>query len=129
MNNNGQVLLIKNAAMRDPNKAYWGFPKGHINEGEKSEEAAIREIKEETGLNVEIVKKLGDSRYVFTKDGEKVFKVVVFFLFKYLSGEIKPQELEVLEVKWVEVDKALSMLSFKKDQEFLRKVIEMEVSS
>ncbi|MBI2593756.1 NUDIX domain-containing protein, partial [Candidatus Daviesbacteria bacterium] len=74
----GKVLLIKNAAMRDPKKAYWGFPKGHIQEGEKSEEAAVREIKEETGIETEIVKKLGDSRYVFTKEGQKVFKVVVY---------------------------------------------------
>lgn len=116
-----EVLLIKNAAMRDPKKAYWGFPKGHINIGEKSEEAAAREIKEETGIEVEIVKKLGDSRYVFSKNGEKVFKVVVYFQLKYISGEIKPQDLEVLEVKWVDKEEALKLLSFKKDKEMLER--------
>ena len=121
--NNGKVLLIKNAALRDPKKAYWGFPKGHINQGERSETAAIREIKEETGIEVEMVKKLGDSRYVFTKEGEKIFKVVVYFLFKYISGELRPQDLEVLEVKWVDSKEALSRLSFKKDQDFLKQVI------
>ncbi len=120
--NDGKVLMIKNAALRDPNKAYWGFPKGHIDAGEKSEEAAVREIKEETGIEVEIVKKLGDSRYVFTKNGEKIFKVVVYFLFKYLSGDIKPQELEVLDVKWAEPEEALKLLSFQKDKDFLRQV-------
>lgn len=119
-----KVLLIKNAAMRDPKKAYWGFPKGHINPGEKSEEAALREIKEETGIEARIVKKLGDSRYVFTKEGEKVFKVVVFFILEYVSGEIVPQELEVLDVGWYEADEALKMLSFKKDKEFLQQVID-----
>lgn len=119
----GKVLLIKNAAMRDPKKAYWGFPKGHIQEGEKSEEAAVREIKEETGIETEIVKKLGDSRYVFTKEGQKVFKVVVYFLLRYVSGEPKPQELEVLALGWFEQKEALTMLSFKKDQEFLQKAI------
>ena len=124
--NNGKVLLIKNAALRDPKKAYWGFPKGHINPGEKSSGAALREIKEETGIEAEIVKKLGDSRYVFTKGGEKVFKVVVYFLLKYISGEIKPQDLEVLEVKWIDPERALGLLSFKKDQEFLQKAMELK---
>lgn len=116
----GRVLLIKNAAMRDKNKAYWGFPKGHINPGEKSEQAALREIKEETGVEAEIVKKLGDSRYIFTKNGEKIFKVVVYFELKFVSGEIKAQVLEVLEVKWVDPEEALTLLSFKKDREFLK---------
>lgn len=120
-----EVLLIKNAAMRDKNKAYWGFPKGHINPGEKSEAAAIREIKEETGIEAEIIKKLGDSRYIFTKNGEKVFKVVVYFLVKYLSGELKPQDLEVLDIKWVEPEEALKLLSFKKDKEMLQKALGM----
>ncbi len=124
--NNGQVLIIKNAAMRDKNKAYWGFPKGHINPGEKSEEAAIREIKEETGVEVEIVKKLGESRYVFTKDGEKIFKLVVYFVMNYKSGELKPQQDEVLEVKWVELEEALKILSFKKDKEMLQKALGVE---
>jgi len=119
-----KVLLIKNAAMRDPKKAYWGFPKGHINPGEKSEAAALREIEEETGIKAQIVKKLGDSRYVFTKEGEKIFKVVVFFLLDYVSGEIVPQDLEVLDSGWYGTDEALKMLSFKKDKEFLQKVME-----
>lgn len=119
----GQVLLIKNAAMRDKNKAYWGFPKGHINPGEKSEQAALREIKEETGVEAEIVKKLGDSRYIFTKKGEKIFKVVVYFELKFVSGEIKAQDLEVLDVKWVDPKEALILLSFKKDQDFLKQVM------
>lgn len=121
--NNGQVLLIKNAAMRDPNKAYWGFPKGHINEGEKSNEAALREITEETGIMAEVVKKLGDSQYVFTRSGEKVFKQVVYYLLKYISGEIRPQESEVLEVRWFDPEEAMELLSFKKDKEFLQKAL------
>lgn len=118
-----EVLLIKNAALRDPKKAYWGFPKGHIDKGEKSSDAALREIKEETGIEAEIVKKLGDSQYVFTRSGEKVFKVVVYYLLKYISGEIKPQDLEVLEVKWFDPEEALELLSFKKDREFLQKAL------
>lgn len=121
----GQVLLIKNAALRDPKKAYWGFPKGHINSGEKSEAAAVREIKEETDIEAKVVKKLGDSRYIFTKDGEKVFKVVVYFLLRYVSGEPKPQDLEVLELNWYDPEEALKLLSFKKDKEMLEQALEI----
>jgi 8-oxo-dGTP diphosphatase len=119
----GKVLLIKNAALRDPKKAYWGFPKGHINAGEKSEEAAIREIKEETGIEAKLVKKLGDSSYIFTKNGEKIFKNVVYFLFDYISGEPEPQELEVLEVKFFDPEEALNILSFQKDKQFLKQAV------
>jgi len=121
--NKGKVLMIKNAALRDPKKAYWGFPKGHIDRGEKSNVAALREIREETKIEAEIVKKLGDSQYIFTRSGEKVFKQVVYYLLKYKSGEIQPQELEVLEVKWFEPEEAMELLSFKKDQEFLVKAL------
>lgn len=119
-----KVLLIKNAALRDPNKAYWGFPKGHINEGESAEDAAVREIKEETGVEAEIVKKLGESAYVFTKEGEQIAKTVTYFLLVYTGGDIKAQDLEVLETGWYGLKEALGMLSFKKDQEFLQQVNE-----
>lgn len=119
-----QVLLIKNAALRDPSKAYWGFPKGHLNEGESASDAAVREIKEETGVTAEIVKELGESSYIFTKEGEKVSKTVTYFLLVYTGGEIKAQDLEVLEAGWYGVKEALEMLSFKKDQEFLQQVNE-----
>lgn len=117
--NDGKVLMIKNAALRDPKKAYWGFPKGHIDPGESSREAALREIKEETKIEAEIVSRLGESQYVFTRSGEKVVKHVVYYLLKYKSGEIKPQELEVLEVKWFEPKEALGILSFQKDKDML----------
>lgn len=117
----GKVLMIKNAALRDPKKAYWGFPKGHIEPGEKSNDAAVREVWEETGIRVEAMRKLGDSQYVFTRSGEKVFKVVVYYLLKYKYGDLQPQDLEVLEVKWFDPEEALELLTFKKDQEFLRK--------
>lgn len=122
-NSEGKVLLINNAALRDPKKSYWGFPKGHINTGEKSEQAAVREVEEETGIKAEIVKKLGDSSYIYIREGEKVFKVVVMFLMKYISGEIKHQPEELLDAGWVTVEEAMNKLSFKKDREFLEKAL------
>lgn len=119
-NSLGQVLLINNSALRDPKKSYWGFPKGHIEEGEKSEQAALREVEEETGIKAKVIKKLGDSRYIYTRDGEKIFKVVVMFLMEYLGGEIKPQVEEVLAVEWFTTKEALEKLSFSRDKDLLK---------
>lgn len=115
-----EVLMIKNAALRDPKKAYWGFPKGHIDPGESSSDAAVREIREETRIGAEIVSKLGESQYVFTRSGERVVKHVVYYLLKYKSGKTAPQELEVLEVKWFDPKEAMELLSFKKDKDMLQ---------
>jgi 8-oxo-dGTP diphosphatase len=118
-NDKNQVLLINNAAMRNPKKSYWGFPKGHIHEDESSKDAAIREVKEETGIEVEVIEKIGDSKYVFTIEGEKIFKVVIMFLMRHSSGEIKIQEEELLGAEWVSTEEALKKLSFPKDKQLL----------
>lgn len=122
---NGKVLMIKNAALRDPKKAYWGFPKGHIDPGESSKNAALREIKEETKITAQIVGKLGESQYVFTRSGERIVKHVDYYLLKYKSGEEQGQELEVLEVKWFDPEEAIELLSFKKDKEFLKQALKI----
>jgi 8-oxo-dGTP pyrophosphatase MutT (NUDIX family) len=66
----------------------WALPKGLIGPGESPEEAALREVGEETGLEASPVEKLGDVKYVYTWDGERVFKIVSFYLFRYRSGRI-----------------------------------------
>jgi 8-oxo-dGTP diphosphatase len=106
--------------MKNPQTAYWGFPKGHIEKGESSQQAAIREVKEETNLEVEVIEKIGDSKYVFTASGEKIFKVVIMFLMKYQSGEIKYQQSELLEAKWVPEELVLETLSFSNDKSLFK---------
>jgi 8-oxo-dGTP diphosphatase len=120
-----QVLLINNEALKDPAKSYWGFPKGHLNEGENSKDAAVREVKEETGLDVEVLEKIGDHKYVFTFQGEKIFKVVSMFLMKIVGGELKIQADELLDAQWFEVEDALKKLSFSQDKALLKKALEM----
>lgn len=124
-NSKGQVLLINNAALKDPTKSYWGFPKGHLNPGESSKQAALREIKEETALETEIISKVGDSKYTFTLGNEKIFKVVTIFLMKHLSGDIKIQAAELLDAKWFTPAEAFQKLSFSNDKTLLKKALQL----
>lgn len=121
-----QVLVAQNSSIKDKKISFWGFPKGHLEEGESSKEAALREVEEESGIKAEIIDKVGQSKYVFTQNGEKIFKVVTIFLMKYLSGEIKPQASEITKVKWINPQEALKILTFKNDKDLLQKSLELK---
>ena len=99
----------------------WALPKGLIGPGEKPEEAALREVAEETGVEARLVTKLGDIRYVYTWSGERVFKVVSFYLLRYRRGrlgQIAPeQEIEVEEARWLPLDEAPKLLAYRGERD------------
>ncbi len=100
-----KVLMIKQT------NGYWGFPKGHVEDNETEEETALRETKEETNLDVEII---NDKRYINSYTMENgISKDVIFFLAKLKSNEIVIQEEELLEYKWVSFDKVTDYFKFK----------------
>ena len=125
-NKQGQVLVIQNASMRDTRKIYWGFPKGRLEEKESNKDAALREVKEETGIDTEIIEKVGESKYVFTFQGEKIFKVVTIFLMSALTEDINYQKEELEGAGWMEPSEALKVLSFSNDKTLLKKALEMK---
>jgi 8-oxo-dGTP pyrophosphatase MutT (NUDIX family) len=98
------------------NQGVWALPKGIIGRGEDPRETARREVHEETGATGRLVAKLGDVRYVYTWDGERIFKVVSFFLLRYSSGrlgELPPETAhEVAEVRWLPLAEAPKLLSY-----------------
>jgi 8-oxo-dGTP pyrophosphatase MutT (NUDIX family) len=106
------------AAIRPAGKpsGLWVLPKGQIGEGERAEAAAIREIAEETGVRGHPITKLGDTKYWFTWEGERVFKVVSFFLVRYAGGRLGdiPEAFrhEVAEVRWLPLDAAARALAY-----------------
>jgi 8-oxo-dGTP pyrophosphatase MutT (NUDIX family) len=99
----------------------WALPKGLIDQGERGLETAIREVREETGIRVRGERKLGDVRYVYTWDGERVFKIVSFFLLHAAAGRIGDlppgMEIEVAEARWTPLDDAPRLLSYGGERE------------
>lgn len=121
---------------RDPGRPeVWALPKGLIDEAERTAETAVRESYEETGVRAVLERKLGDVRYVYTWEGERVFKVVSFFLLRATGGrigELPPgMEVEVAEARWVPLDDAPGLLSYHGEKDMARRAAELlqEVSS
>jgi 8-oxo-dGTP pyrophosphatase MutT (NUDIX family) len=106
----------------------WALPKGRIDAGERGEETALREVAEETGAHGTSLGKLGDVRYWFNWQGERVFKVVSFFLVRYAGGRLGdvPAEHrhEVAEVRWLPLEEAPSLLAYPGERDMARKAIE-----
>lgn len=119
-NDEGKVLLTKHSQNH-----HWGFPKGWIEEGQSIEEAAIREVSEEGGVEAKIIDKVGYAKYTYTREGEKVFKVVTYFLMEYISGDPKDHDWEMEDAGWFTIEEALKTLSFSRDKELLKKAMEM----
>jgi 8-oxo-dGTP pyrophosphatase MutT (NUDIX family) len=105
------------AAVRVKGGTVLALPKGHIDEGESAAEAAAREVREETGIVATCVEKLGDVRYWYQRDGERVLKVVSFFLFRYRSGSVRDHDHEVDSAEWIPLEDAPRLLTYKGERE------------
>ena len=119
------------AAVRPQGKGdgVWALPKGLIDAGERPAETALREGFEETGVRSRLAAKLGDVRYVYTWEGERVFKVVSFFLAHALTGRIGAlppgMEREVAEARWLPLTEGPTLLAYKGEREMAAKAIGM----
>jgi 8-oxo-dGTP pyrophosphatase MutT (NUDIX family) len=106
----------------------WALPKGLIGPGEGAEATALREVAEETGVTATPAGKLGDIRYVYTWAGERVFKVVSFFLFRYSRGrlgDIPPAHAhEVAATAWLPLDQAPRLLAYKGEREMAARALD-----
>ena len=109
------------AAIRPAGKTVWALPKGLVGRGEDPAATAVREVAEETGVEATLVEKLGDVRYVYTWEGERVFKVVSFFLLRYSRGRIgdlpPAHAHEIGAAQWLPVEEAPSILAYKGEKE------------
>jgi 8-oxo-dGTP pyrophosphatase MutT (NUDIX family) len=103
----------------------WALPKGQIEAGDSGEATALREVAEETGAHGRSLGKLGDVRYWFNWEGERIFKVVSFFLVRYEGGRLGdvPEAFrhEVAEVRWLPLDEAPALLAYTGERDMARK--------
>ena len=100
-------------------RSRWGLPKGAVFAGETSEQAAVREVKEETGLDAEIIGLLDTIEYFFRAGDTLIRKSVDFYLMHHLGGTMTPQLSEVDDVEWVELSKGIERASFDSERKLL----------
>lgn len=112
---NNKVLLIQQTDNA------WGFPKGHVENNETEQETAIRETKEETNLDVEII---SNKKYIINyKINNEIDKEVVFFLAKKTSDKIKKQDEEIKNIKWVDLTKAFDIITYENTKDLYKEVL------
>jgi len=116
-------LLIGRIDHKDASRErlLWSLPKGHIEAGETPEQAAIREVQEETGITSEITKSIGVIDFWFMAGGKRIHKTVHHFIFKEVSGELTPQITEVDEVSWFPLSEIVERLAYPDEKKLIAK--------
>jgi 8-oxo-dGTP pyrophosphatase MutT (NUDIX family) len=118
-------------SLRKASRAVLALPKGLVDPGERPEATALREVEEETGVRAELVKKITDIKYVYVRtwgDHERVFKIVSFYLLRYVSGVIddiaSDMRIEVIRALWVPLSAAASQLAYSSERKVIQQVEE-----
>ncbi|GAA2806122.1 hypothetical protein GCM10010452_38550 [Crossiella cryophila] len=102
----------------------WSLPKGHIEQGETAEEAAVREVAEETGIRGRVLAVLGAIDYWFVAEDRRVHKTVHHFLLEAVGGELSDEDVEVTEVAWVPLGELDGLLAYVDERRLVRKAVE-----
>ena len=116
-------LLIGRRDLKDQSRErlLWSLPKGHIEAGETPEQAAVREVAEETGIESEISRALGVIDFWFMAGGKRIHKTVHHYLFKEVGGELSPQVSEVDDVAWFPLTEIIEMLAYSDEKKLIAK--------
>ena len=124
-----EVIVIVPTRRAANGQTVLALPKGHVDRGETSAQAAQREVREEAGVEAELVEELGDVRYWYQRDGRKIAKVVTFFLFEYRAGDIADHDAEVEEARWVPLADAARELTYKGEREMVERALGFRASA
>ncbi len=108
----GEPLLVVGSRRRERDSRTWTLPKGTPDAGETLEETALREVHEETGLEVRITGPLDSIEYTFSQSGARIHKTVHYFMMEPIGGDLSGHDHEFDEVRWIRFDEAPAMLTF-----------------
>ena len=122
-------LLIGRRDLKDQKRErlLWSLPKGHIEAGETPEQAAIREVAEETGIESEIARSLGVIDFWFMAGGKRIHKTVHHYLFKEVGGHLQPQVTEVDDVGWFPLEEIVNLLAYPDEKKLIAKSGELVI--
>jgi len=118
-----EMIVIVPVKRASDGRRVLGLPKGHLDGDETPEEAARREVAEETGVQAELVDQLGDVTYAYDRKGRRVEKLVRFYLFEYRSGDVADHDHEIEEARWVTIRDAVDQLSYDGEREVVQRVL------
>jgi 8-oxo-dGTP pyrophosphatase MutT (NUDIX family) len=99
------------------------LPKGHPENGESPPDAAVREVREEAGVEATVREKLGDVQYWYQRDGVRIAKRVTFFLLDYVAGEVDDHDHEVEHARWIDLEEAARSLSYKGERDMAARAL------
>lgn len=115
--------IVLGRRRRDRNSETWSLPKGTPSGNESIEETALREVAEETGLEVEIVAPVGQIQYFFSQNGTRIHKTVHYFLMEARGGDLSGHDKEFDEVRWVDLDTARELMTFVTERDIVEQAL------
>lgn len=123
MNDDDEVIVIVPTRRAASGSRVLALPKGHPDGSESSEQAALREVREEAGVEAEVVGSLGEVRYWYQRDGRRIAKSVEFFLLRYVSGDVADHDHEVEQARWVPAAEAAETLTYAGERDMVRRAL------
>jgi 8-oxo-dGTP pyrophosphatase MutT (NUDIX family) len=119
----GECVVIVPTRRAADGSAVLALPKGHPDGEESSADAALREVREETGVEAALVEKLGDVRYWYMRGGRRIAKVVSFYLLEYLAGELDDHDHEVEDARWMPLEQAARELTHRGERDMAARAL------
>jgi 8-oxo-dGTP pyrophosphatase MutT (NUDIX family) len=116
------VVIVPTRRAADGSRVL-ALPKGHPEHGESAADAALREVREEAGVDARVMEQLGDVRYWYMRDGRRIAKVVSFFLLEYLGGEVTDHDREVEDARWLALERAARELTYKGERDMASRAL------